>query len=747
MKTQQSINAQGRFLRQHAGTTLLEVLLAIVVFAVGMMALIKLQGNLARSSTDANQRTVAASVAEEIIEDLRAFQRLSIDPDNPAVAAYAGIVDTDPPLTRTRGNVVYTVDIEVTDQYFMPDGQTVTDAVSDLPAGRDTTFSDFKVLELTVNWGALPFQVDNKGAENTLGSGSITLSSIIPSLSGLGSAQIAANDDGLPGTPPVAYTPGLLPDIVAISLGDSKFKESTTPEPDVIRRDELVESWWDVVTYSQDQSLNANFLRREEFLAVSCDCELRAATTGAQGGLRPTVWEGTEYSAAEFVQKPFGVSASNQNSQFCDICCRDHHDGGSSDGLNQYNPWRASGDYHTGGGSFAGDHKHYGRDNKGELTLADKNGDDYVEACRMVRKDGFMRVAHDLRQQALYGFPADYLDESAEADEYSAYVTAAAMAYVDEVPTCTDAASCSDYSGPIPPNSEPEWPLVGDVSGPGIPGSFPASTPEAPTTLPTATGAATQQLRSRGNYIDFLSPKTREAIDCLNGSTTTPKGVECNLPGISSVLEVIPFFDVQLTFLNRWSVADALGSVAVSNDPVADGNSHSRGVARKRANGPFGVSDVIIGSHSGNLGLTATDPIDLDYNSELAFYDVYVDVPDPAGGDPGDPDDPGPPGITASGSFLTNVNGFKVANVAVAGVNALCQRPTDVEWSCTIQNPALPATLTLSNLTKGGSSYYACTSSSDVSVVSSGPGTAIYTLPTAASINGITFTIQAAICP
>ena len=46
--------------RSPAGFTLLEVVLAIAVFAFGLLALIELQTRLARSSSDANLRTVAA---------------------------------------------------------------------------------------------------------------------------------------------------------------------------------------------------------------------------------------------------------------------------------------------------------------------------------------------------------------------------------------------------------------------------------------------------------------------------------------------------------------------------------------------------------------------------------------------------------------------------------------------------------------------------------------------------------------
>jgi type IV pilus assembly protein PilV len=67
-------------MHQMKGVTLLEVLLAIVIFVIGMLALAHLQTNLTRSSTDANTRTVAASVGEDLLESLRAFRRVSTDP-------------------------------------------------------------------------------------------------------------------------------------------------------------------------------------------------------------------------------------------------------------------------------------------------------------------------------------------------------------------------------------------------------------------------------------------------------------------------------------------------------------------------------------------------------------------------------------------------------------------------------------------------------------------------------------------
>ncbi len=161
-----------------------------------------------------------------------------------------------------------------------------------------------------------------------LGSGSIRITDVISSMpSGSGGKAGLGSVGDSSYAPPVNYNPGSKPDIMSISLGHNKFKESTTPLPNVIRTDELVETTFDVVTYSQVGD-DAQFLRREEFKAVSCECTLKAPTNYTEGGLRPTIWEGYDYTEGEFISKPYGVSANNQQSQFCDICCRDHHDGG-----------------------------------------------------------------------------------------------------------------------------------------------------------------------------------------------------------------------------------------------------------------------------------------------------------------------------------------------------------------------------------------------------------------------------------
>ena len=162
----------------------------------------------------------------------------------------------------------------------------------------------------------------------------------------------------------------------AIDLGGKKFKESLTPEPEVLREDELVETRFDVVTYSQTDA-GALFLRREELVLVSCNCVLMPPPGDPENaGRRPTIWAGDEYSEAPFVNKPYGITyLPLGQSALCPLCCQDHHDGGSHEddseaATTRYDPFPNSSRTYWESGTLIGDHKHYRPDSKtGELIL------------------------------------------------------------------------------------------------------------------------------------------------------------------------------------------------------------------------------------------------------------------------------------------------------------------------------------------------------------------------------------------
>jgi type II secretory pathway pseudopilin PulG len=669
---------------------LIEVLVGIVIFALGMMALAQLQGSLSKASAEANARTVAINIAEEIVERLRTFSQVTA---SNSVDAFNNIRTPDTnPFPVQRGGIDYTVTQTVQDYYYNPD----TGAFQTTKPDTRIVNPDLKRLELTVSWGGTGdaqqrFQIDASTSTSALGSGSVTLVDLISSFTTGSAAKVVLNGygDSLY-APPVDYNPGENPDIISIQLGHNKFKESTTPLPDVIRADELVETRFDVVTYSQND-LGATFLRREEFRAVSCQCTLRIPDAEGEGGRRPTVWDGGEYTEGEYISnKPFGESASQIQSQFCDMCCRDHHDGGSGSnddpydpGRSLYRPFYGSAEYYgSEHGALAGDHKHYSRDRLGNMVLAAADGDLYLEACRMVRKDGFWRMAQDLRQEGLNAFPASYLDEESEVDEYSDYVTDAVQAY--------ELAMGQYGQYELDP---PLLTLPGNMNPPLL---FPASSYDNASEM--AVGVLTeQQLRARGIYIDYMSDVLREKINCLDVGLS---GESCEAPDVTTALEIIPFYDVQVTWLARWNETPNNNPIDVTNQAVADDNQHSRG--RALLQDGFGYSTITSAVHTGNLGLTATDPIDPNYQFDEEIYSLYalaVDYDSP------------PPlsGVIVSGSIVSSVPGVKAADVEIEASDAACDR-TNTGFECVLYANATRPLMDVSNYQKAGLDLYACAS-------------------------------------
>ena len=77
MRTQRRMN-QGRAAGKRAGFTLVELLVAMMVFAVGMLGLAATAGSVTRMMGGAKRQTIAATVAQSRIEKLRSSPCASI---------------------------------------------------------------------------------------------------------------------------------------------------------------------------------------------------------------------------------------------------------------------------------------------------------------------------------------------------------------------------------------------------------------------------------------------------------------------------------------------------------------------------------------------------------------------------------------------------------------------------------------------------------------------------------------------
>ena len=123
-------------------------------------------------------------------------------------------------------------------------------------------------------------------------------------------------------------------------------------------------------------------------------------------------------------------------------------------------------------------------------------------------------------------------------------------------------------------------------------------------------------------YVDYLSDDLRDVVNCLDGGILS--AFECGATeNVLKSIEVIPFFDVQLTWLARWNETPVNTPVEVTNEKILTDNAHDRGLAALQSGGT-GMSEVETDIHKGNLGFTGTDPIIPDDFSEFTDYGLYV---------------------------------------------------------------------------------------------------------------------------
>ena len=331
------------------GFSLIEVMVALLVLALGVLAVVKLQGVLIQSASDSNQRAVAVSLAQQKIDDLRSFSDaegfLDIGENT------GGAIGASPTeFVIPRGPYRYTLRWEVEDPSL-----------------------DSKMVTVFVAWE------DETGNEQEINLATI-IDFYIPALTSLPGQP---SPGGIP--PRASYTPELAPDVIDISVdtGEGRFRQTSKPLPDVVRtgQNENTIVSFEVMTY-QERDGSSDFFtnRQEEFVTVDCNCRL-SATPGLAMTPAHVVWDGNKRFdvKGQWVTKQTAVEVNNSNAakDLCSVCCRDHHDNDASPV--KYVP-----------GTSSGNHTHYKAD--GSVAQA---GDIYRESCRMKRVDGILRVFQD----------------------------------------------------------------------------------------------------------------------------------------------------------------------------------------------------------------------------------------------------------------------------------------------------------------------------------------------------------------
>ena len=557
-----------------SGFTLMELMIAILIITIGLAALANLQGKLTGYSTIAKQRTLAMNLAEQQIETMHSFYTMAGPGASACSTLQAGFDDLatcSQEVTTNVGNIPFRMSWSIDAYTQNADGTT-----SAWTSGNGQLRPDLKLVTIKVAW--------------TTGEGvtrDIELVDIVDATSIFNTGRILARVDS--NAPPrTPFDPQDFPGVVAISLGNEKLKGSTTPEPKIVNRGTNVITSFDVVTFMRTG--NVGYLqRREEFKVLNCICTL---DSGTSNGREPSIWNGTEYALGAVVSKRTGSVSANESGQpaACEMCCRDHHDATGSTA--KYDPFRPAFSGETGDFSLLGDHAHYSIDN-GVKMLADE-GDDYVEACRFIRKDGFFKLTTDISLENLdvvkSNYPVNY------NTDYSTSVIDFITGFSTDV-------------------NVQEYPLV-------IPdGTYSSS---APGVFLNNAGAV-QPAMARGIYIDYMPADLVKKIKCLKANGVGLFTDFCDTFKDPSWLEILPFYDIDVTSLANWNKGSS--AIVVTNSPISDigSSGFSRGEI-SMAQEHFDIDTTVTAAiENSNSGLTDTNPVDPDDELESA-EDIAVSV-------------------------------------------------------------------------------------------------------------------------
>ncbi len=562
--------------RQDTGFSLIEVLISLVVVSVGLLALSDLQISFRSAGAEAKARSLAASLAREKLDDLRGFQQLEAGgagrfgfdeiTDSSGVAVGGGSENGDGSLKLPEGSVSLSgislhLQWRVNDYYLPPPGaasKTPTATWESTAWGTPPARPDFKQVTVTIRWGG--------GGDRRTYSLTGTIAAISPAASGRTVISPPA-----PQLPRVPYDPAEAPEGVSFKEGDTYRqtpppRTSSTPNAGVTRIDQ--------VRYGEDLTVKT----RSQLVTVDCECRQREEHGDT---FTPTVPGPDGPQVGEPAFKRYGLedrSAEQQQTEYCALCCRDHHD---VLGRPRFDPFRPT-DARNYPANLGGDHRHAYPSSDGTLLPADDAGAPYLESCRLTYVDGRLRVFQDWYLARLTILPAGWLESGENRATYSAYVGDFLDAYIEAIEP-SRAPACDGGSADYFSYSQPE---------------IEAENGDLPREAVVSMGS-TAQFDVRAIYIDHMPSEFINEIKCRKRNGRPYR-------------QLIPYYELRVTELADWGPGSLRGILLEAGDLKATGAAPEQLLLTATL-------------RLSNTGLTGGPPIDSDdQRSRQATLEVNV---------------------------------------------------------------------------------------------------------------------------
>jgi Tfp pilus assembly protein PilV len=558
--------------KKATGFSLIEIMIAVVVLATGLLALAALQGSLARNSAEAKVRGRVAAMLSAHMDQLRAGGYETVAADAATTTTAEDCATSARPWLCKAAKDVALGSLTVSQTVQVWSGAPGSGSFSNTAIPDPDVDAQFKRVVLAATWP------DASGNSHTL-----TMSSDISALA-LRSSLVPPPDPNSSANvkPVVRQDDPAEAGMIPIAIGDGSQTAATNPKPIVVGRDQtLIETKFNVLTY-QLAGGAAQVQQRVETTVIGCKC--RYGNQGQLSGIysqnfRPTYWDGTRYVVPKLVDRtntslrpvagPVGAGSTDRTdpqSDLCTDCCRDHHDVASD--TVKFDPFRTDA------------HDHY-RSNNLSAAIQPSSGGEYNESCRVIRVDGFWRVATDAR---IVHF--DYIgtgpDDNSKApdptyaDNYETFVVDHLRGMFATTPADTTSA---------------------DQRYAQSPAKHPASI--------TIAANETRYQHTHGLLLDYIEPAAQAKISAAATNCTRTDSAECVLPHI-------PFTTINLTELSHYVPSNA--NVISVLDGGANFNDEDiiQGMVTGQTAAPQGTNVVTADASIklSNTGLAAILPID-----------------------------------------------------------------------------------------------------------------------------------------